>query len=268
MDNLIKTTTTRIIGITTCGLLIERFSDGNIKCGHLNRPCSIDEWFGKVSDYCLSDCTESQISQIIQRDKKMTRIDFVKTLECTSYLMCIAAIQGLAKIGNEKSIDAIKISLKQHVFFRVRVASAKALGEIGKASDIPALINAMRDKNSYVKLAVTTSLGQLGCSLKIAKPLKLNLIHTLLTAMLNYDWQVRREGIDALIRVNDENAIPILINLLSDESWRVREAAATVLVAIGDIETIKTLLRLTRKDKCSAVRRIADEQLHKKKYPF
>ena len=58
-------------------------------------------------------------------------------------------------------------------------------------------------------------------------------VPSLIEALGDEDWDVRREAAWALGEIGDARAVPSLIEALRDEDWRVREAAVEALEGIG-----------------------------------
>ena len=137
----------------------------------------------------------------------------------------------------------------------VREEAATALGTLGSALGVPALIEALQDTDRAVREAATASLIAIGdvavphlgdCLSKqdltvqeavtkilsivaderVAKPLQ--------SALLSSDWIVRMYAAKALAKLKWAEATETLVLLLQDTVKAVRDEAVAALQAIGD----------------------------------
>ena len=126
---------------------------------------------------------------------------------------------------------------------RVREAAAEALGKIGP-EEVPALIKALGDENSYVRSAAAGALGKTGPEA----------VPALIKALGDENSYVRSAAAEALGKIGPE-AVPALIRALGDEDSSVRWRAAYTLGEIGP-EAKEAVLALIRAlgDEDSSVR--------------
>jgi HEAT repeat protein len=109
----------------------------------------------------------------------------------------------------------------------VRQDAIRALGQMGPAV-VPALVAALNDENSDVRIGAADSLGRLGAEAKSAAP-------ALKWAIKDPDKEVRRHATFALgiLDPEDLSVIPLMIEALRDNDLEVRRQAAVTLGRIG-----------------------------------
>jgi HEAT repeat protein len=139
----------------------------------------------------------------------------------------------LAKFADPATTNDLLNALREDDLW-VRVAVTDALIRIGQPS-VTGLIEALRDENHAVRRAAAKALGKIGAGVA-AKSLQ--------GALLDVDTDVRRFAAEALGRIGDEGSINVLAEALRDEHERVRQAAAGALVKIGE-PSIPVLLEAT-----------------------
>ena len=127
------------------------------------------------------------------------------------------------------------LSLIQKLQKSNRNGRAQAARELGKIKDgrvVQPLINAMNDKDPYVRGQVIEALGEV----KDARA-----VDPLIKTLKNEDYlYVREETVMALGKIKDGRAVQTLINSLNDEYPDVREEAVKALIEIG-IPAIESL---------------------------
>ena len=136
-----------------------------------------------------------------------------------------AAAEALGKIGPEEVPALIKALGDENSY--VRSAAAEALGKIGPEA-VPALIRALGDEDSSVRWRAAYTLGEIGPEAKEA-------VLALIRALGDEDSSVRWRAARALGKIGPEakEAVPALIEALGDKDEQVREAAAEALGKIG-----------------------------------
>jgi HEAT repeat protein len=73
----------------------------------------------------------------------------------------VRAAERLGEIGDARAIPALIEALRDKNLL-VRMAAARALGEIGDAGAVPALIEALRDESDSVQLDAAVALNNIG----------------------------------------------------------------------------------------------------------
>lgn len=107
----------------------------------------------------------------------------------------------------------------------VRQSAAGALGFIGDAAAVPALIGALKDSAAPVRFAAVRSLGSLRAAAAVGP----------LSALLkDPDVSMRRTAAAALHQIGDPGAAPALKAALGDADEGVRLEAAGALARLGD----------------------------------
>jgi HEAT repeat protein len=122
--------------------------------------------------------------------------------------------------------------------------------EAGNKKSVPLLIyvlNALKDKNPYVRATAAKVLGEIGD--KTAVP-------ALIKALKDENPDVRTAAAEALGKIGDKRAVPHLIKALKDKYFYVRTAAAkAIFMLIKDERVIPILKRILEgKEKPSALK--------------
>ncbi|MDY6836292.1 MAG: HEAT repeat domain-containing protein [Chloroflexota bacterium] len=133
------------------------------------------------------------------------------------------AAWALGKIGESRAVPALIQALADRNA-RVRRNTAKALGSIGDDAAVEPLVKSLGDEDSRVRKDAADALGEIGQS--AVQPL----VHTLNTAS---DQKVRWHALEALRNISDVGVIDVLIQALRDENLVARERAAEALERLG-----------------------------------
>ena len=167
-------------------------------------------------------------------------------LNAGPYSLCVAAVQALGEIEDQRAIRLLLKALKSNDS-AVCVAAVDSLARVGGAQASEPLIGMLQHKNGQVRVAAVEALGSLGVAASAA-PLRALLSDPV--------WEVRRAAVETLGRLKDERAVESLTHTLADKDADVREATAIALGALSDRRAIGPLV-LALKDQTSGVRRIA-----------
>lgn len=115
-----------------------------------------------------------------------------------------------------------------HPSDRVRWEAAQALGETQDTQAVPALIEALQDRNVHVRRDAAVALGKLGDA---------RAVPALCEALTRWDRDVRRAAAVALGEIGNRHAVPALVSVLldkEDEEMRQNVARALGKIALND----------------------------------
>jgi HEAT repeat protein len=129
---------------------------------------------------------------------------------------------------------------------QARALLADAVAAAGDYRAIEPLSHAAKGADQGLRMAAVAGLGVL------AHPAAGG---TIVSALLDHDWEVRAAACEAAARMNIPDAIPGLVTRLSDEVWWVRFQAAEALTRMGP--TGIQGLRLAASANIDVVRRAA-----------
>jgi len=153
------------------------------------------------------------------------------------------AIVDLGNLHDNRAIDPLSRILltldHSHAFsYRPRKLSAEALGKIGNAQAIPALLTASEDSHSLVRGAVAEALGKVG---------DVSVMPTLMTMLKDESVEVRQAAALALGDLGGHNNIPLtpFLDLLADHSDDLRVLGRKIFVALGEHGTETLIIGLT-----------------------
>lgn len=160
-----------------------------------------------------------------------------------------------------KRINILLNELKQHDW-QTNWSVARELARIGPSA-VPRLIDALTDKDGYIRAAAASALGMIRDVRAVAP---------LIAAMQYHDDQVYEDDEDAEARINsakalgkigDLRALDALLRAASSEDSQVAAYAIDALGMLGDIRAIPTLIQALKvsdvdipKSACSALVRI------------
>jgi HEAT repeat protein len=132
----------------------------------------------------------------------------------------------------KKDVSGLIDALEYPVPWRVRRDAAMALGAMGGADAVEALIAALGDDHASVRLAATEALGRIGDRGAVE-----HLIGVLGSG--SRAVEIRKAAADSLGQIGDSRAVDSLLVCLKDASWSVRRAAAEALGWIGDPRAVE-----------------------------
>lgn len=73
----------------------------------------------------------------------------------------LGVVETLGRIQDERAVQPLAMTLRDDPLTEIRWAAALALGETGSADATPPLVNALRDRNRYVRLGASLALENL-----------------------------------------------------------------------------------------------------------
>ncbi|MCP4106749.1 MAG: HEAT repeat domain-containing protein [Desulfobacteraceae bacterium] len=132
----------------------------------------------------------------------------------------------------------------------VRLEAVRSLGRIGYPVALQPLIQILN--NEYIRdiqISAVQALGKTGCS-DAVKPLA-DILKKNIT-----DDDMRANAAEALGNIGDASSAQLLVEALEDINWYVREKAAETLGKTGEPTAVQPLIRLL-KDKYDFVRFMA-----------
>lgn len=151
-------------------------------------------------------------------------IEVLKASDRDVQRSAIEEVGNVRKVVVDPRIDALKNS---------KMSACKALGQLGDARAVPALIEMIKDSYWDVRKSVAKALEQSGSAA----------VPALIEALKNNDRDVRRYAAEALGQISDVRAVPALIEALQDRAWDVvRQRAVDALRRLGNLSALDVLL--------------------------
>ncbi|MFZ5806796.1 MAG: HEAT repeat domain-containing protein [Verrucomicrobiota bacterium] len=195
-----------------------------------------------VLSVCVTGCSTKEDRVIDQVESLIESSQFNQALEMLQ--------QALRENPSNKKLLRQKILLllkSGQVDFAV--ATYKKLAEVSPNDSV--LKNALKDKNTVVKVAAIKALGLLKDA---------SAAERLISVAKDSDQNVRKAVIVALGDMKNEKAIPLLIQYLKDKDWFIRAEAANALGKVGNSAAADALFKLLE-DSDQYVRRNARQAL-------
>lgn len=143
-----------------------------------------------------------------------------------------AAAVALGQLGDGSMVPALIEALRDGDTYECQ-AAAEVLGQLGDASAVPALIDVLRDGDNHEYRVAATALGRLGDA---------SAVPALIEALRDRDAYEGRLAAWALGQLGDASAVPALIEALRDRDYTLRTAAAAVLGQLGDASAVPALI--------------------------
>lgn len=142
----------------------------------------------------------------------------------------IEKIETLVKRGKYKSIE--KVLLDNEADIQIRKYAAKAIGLSGDKKFTPALIKALKDKKSSIRIAAANGLGELQDE---------DAVPPLIFALKDEYELVAVAAINAFVRIGYKPIAPVLVKLLSSSDL-IQEAALEALGKLGTKDQITDIM--------------------------
>ncbi|MEM4359453.1 MAG: HEAT repeat domain-containing protein, partial [Candidatus Bilamarchaeaceae archaeon] len=220
------------------------------KRGELNPASSFYSWRYSLED--VDQYVRKRAAEALVKIGKPAVPVLIDALKDENEDVRYEAAEALERIGvNEEQLKEITRMLKEGKTWEEREGAAEALGKIGDARAVPVLIDALKDKDRYVRYEAAEALGKIGDA---------RAVPVLIDALKDKDRYVRYEAAEALGKIGDARAVPVLIDALKDKDRYVRYEAAEALGKIGDARAVPVLIDAL-KDKDRYVRYEAAEAL-------
>jgi len=195
------------------------------------------------------------------------------TLEDSSKEMRLTAVEALGQIGaiehvysRLRTVSGLVKMLEDEEPL-VRWGAAYALGQIGDAQVVPFLAQSIRKSRDFVSRAYTDALFRLLANIPFAQTVKFlndpdarlrcltleffratsqcepETLTAVTHALLDDDFQVRREAAETLGHFRQPASVPALLEALEDDAWEVRWAAVEALGYIGKSDIVLFLVQ-------------------------
>ncbi|AFZ04644.1 HEAT repeat domain-containing protein [Calothrix sp. PCC 6303] len=155
---------------------------------------------------------------------------------------------------DEELLVPILQDLKNEDWY-IRFDAARTLGEIGSESAIDELSQAYKAEQLFefpfiVCIAIIRALGEIGSE---------KAIPTLREALINGEnIAVRNGAVNALLKIESDAVVPILIEALKDEDWYIRESVVEALGIVGNEKAISPLQNTFNDPQYSVIWRVAE----------
>jgi len=186
----------------------------------------LDQLGTEAVEELLEDITGNKIEQgadwaVAQR--------FAKALQSDIPELRMAAASALGKLGDESAVSSLTNALSSEGNSNVRVRICMALGDIGHASAVPALIQRLEDPSGRVREEAAVSLSTIGTDQALAS----------LTEMMDAEnASIRRIAANALGEAGTAEVVEPLADALTDPNAAVRSAAVySILELLSNVDT-------------------------------
>ncbi len=151
------------------------------------------------------------------------------------------AVDSLGEIGNAGSLDRLLVALRADSAVEVRMAAAKALGLLKSPKALKALEEAL-DDDLTVRCRAISALGDIGDASSLP---------ALLAMLKDPTPEVRYHASQSLAEIGHQNSRKPLEDLLGDDNPMVRRGAAKALIKLGDPRGEKLLEEASARKKLS-----------------
>ncbi|MBX7220269.1 MAG: HEAT repeat domain-containing protein [Blastocatellia bacterium] len=163
----------------------------------------------------------------------------------------IEALKLLSRMGNTSQIPAM-VELLRDSEPQVRRAAVEALKSLKDTRAVEGLMTALRDNDIGVRAGAAEALGEIGDA-RATQPL--------LTALRNSaNTSISTEIATALAKLKSNQAVPLLLDGLRNPSWTVRAQIARVLGEFQDTRAVPPLVEALE-DNSAVVRYYARQSL-------
>lgn len=177
----------------------------------------------------------------------------IRDLESQEAGVRMAAARALGEIGDARAVDPLTERVADKAE-SVRWAAAKALREIKDRRAIGPLIEKLGDEDGDVRFPAAYALGGFGDARAVG---------ALIESLADGWGYVRMAAAGSLGEIKDARAVDPLIESLAEEDLLVRLEAALALGAIGNPRAIEPLEKVVQEDADERVRDAAQKALEK-----
>ncbi|MEJ5226374.1 HEAT repeat domain-containing protein [Thermodesulfovibrio sp.] len=219
------------------------------QAGALDPSCfDYDEKIGLLQDALLNINSEDELINLLERDKLKFRAKaFV--------------ISTLGKLRSKKAVPLL-LKLLEDIKRDIRIASAKALGDIADAGSIkPLVTRSIEDPDTNVRKSAIEALGMIRAQDAFEPLLSLlereeypDVIETIVTSLIEIDQERFLSNIKSYrtevkqTLANITYSLDIIKMLLGCDNFEVRKSAIMALGRLGTEEAITKLLELIGSD--------------------
>lgn len=153
-----------------------------------------------------------------------------------------AAAWTLGRMRYAAAFPALVSTLHGASAPKLRAAALGTLGSLGDPAANTWFIEALADRDSYVRRAAIAALRKS----ELTEDLKARAVAGFCQALRDGESDVRREAAEALVEMHNAAATPVLLEALRDMDSPVRSQAAAALGAIGDACAVGALIAAMR----------------------
>jgi HEAT repeat protein len=144
-----------------------------------------------------------------------------------------SAATALGMLGDQRAIEPLIEATLKNASEKVSEIASEALGQLGGASAVDALISSLQDKSATTRRRAIRALGRL------RDP---RAVEPLTAAAKDQDPGVREAAVLALGQSKDQRSVGALLEALKDPVTTIRSAAATALGQSRDARVVEPLL--------------------------
>jgi len=216
--------------------------------GHCSDPGAVNHLVGFLRD------PDPEVSAAAARSLNRLGWKPGSDSQRTLQLLAMGNMQQLVKLGQE-GVEPLLEMLRSGSPNK-QFSAVKALSEIRDPRVLPAMIGALSNESTSVRVAALGTLERLADATAFPEVEKL---------LRDPDAHVRGAAVETALRCGDVRAVPALTACLKDASWEVRQSAANALGLLGERSAVEGLCGLindpdrdVRESAIAALARIRD----------
>jgi HEAT repeat protein len=204
----------------------------------------LDELF--CGDYMKMDHAVITINGMPDSEKQRFLKSVISKLKDGAWRVRENAAWALGAIGDARAVEALIDVLEDgDEDESMQGAAARALGHIGDPRAVEALKDALKDEDALVRWNAAEALGEIS---------DVRSVEALMSVLKDVDWRVRENAARALGWIGDARAFEALEEVLEDETASVRESVSCALGAIGGARAVAALEKVLVADDDASVR--------------